>query len=163
MMLSEVLSFCFDIDEPLSAVYAEQLNLILRCIGWEAILLLHSQRLFRFEDVTVRSLGLIKVTLQTRAHQCQVLILPDIFSVEIPALLSLEVLDSECRYADNLANRVANRQVTSKRGIPPKHLEFWSVPLSRFDGHLYACTRFSKSTFCTAQQLRRLYRKFVNT
>ena len=116
-----------DFGATRSVVDTKQLNFILRYIGRKTIPRIHSQRLFRFGDVTVRSLGLIEVAQQTPAPRRPIPILLDIVSVDIPALLGLDVLDAECLYADNVTNRLVHRNVTSKEGMPLKYLDLWSV------------------------------------
>ena len=42
----------------------------------------------------------------------------DIVTVDVPALLGLDVLDGENLYADNLRNRLVHRQILSGPGEP---------------------------------------------
>ena len=151
-----------DIAAPRSVVGTKQLNFILNHIGRKTIPRIHTQRLFRFGDFTACSLGLIEVALQTPAPRHPIRILLDIVSVDIPALLGLDVLDAEYLYADNAANLLVHRRVTSKEGMPLQYLDLWSVTLSRFDNHLYAQMNFPSSTFYTEQQLHRLERQFAH-
>ena len=74
-------------------------------------------------------------------------ILLEIVSVDIPVLLGLELLDSECFYVDDQANRLFQRQVISKEVMPLQYVDLWWLALTKFDDHMYPNMKFPKSTF----------------
>ena len=86
----------------------------------------------------------------------------DIVSVDVPALLGLDVLDGEGLYADNVTNRLVHRQVISRPGELLFYKDRWSVPLVRHDNHLCAKMRFPRSTFYTTAQLQKMHRQFAH-
>ena len=117
---------------------------------------------FRFGDVKVRSVGKIEISLKTPASIRHISVLMDIVPVDIPALLGLDVLDSESLYADNVTNRLVHRCVLSLPGEPSEYEDRWSAPLSRHDNHLYAQMEFPDYTFYTIAQLKKMHQQFAH-
>ncbi len=86
----------------------------------------------------------------------------DIVSADIPALLGLDVLDSESLFADTVTYRLVKRVVTSERDEPLLYVDEWYMPLKRFDHHVYAKMSFLRSIFVTRAQLDKLHRQFAH-
>ena len=70
-----------------------------------------STNLFRFGYSVVCLLGLVEVALSTPGCIQDIMVLMDIVPMNVPALLVLDVLDSESLYADNVTNRLVHRNV----------------------------------------------------
>ena len=115
-----------------------QFNCILRNLGKKGIPRINSRSSFRFGDVAVPSQGLIEIALDTPPNVRPIYVLMDIVTVDIPALLELDVLDGENLYADNVTNRLVHRQVLPGPGELLMNEDTWNVPLIRYKGHLYA-------------------------
>ena len=77
-------------------------------------------------------------------------------------LLGLDILDGEQLYADNAANRLIHRQIDSRHSEPLKYPDFWSIPLDRFDNHLYAKMEFPYNAFYTTAQLPKMLLNFAH-
>ena len=154
--------FCVDIGAPKSVIGLPTLNRILRYTGKRAIPTLTSTNSYRFGDVTVQSQGLVELVLATPNSFPDINVLMDIVPVNVPALLGLDVLDSQFLYADNVTNRLVNRQVLSKSNGLLKYKDRWSVPLVREDNHLYARMVFPKHLFYTTAQLQKMHRQFAH-
>ena len=105
---------------------------------------------------------MIEIALETPAHVRKIPVLMDIVPVDVPALLGLDVLDTEQLYADNVTNRLVHREILSKQGEPLAYKDRWHVPLIRQNGHLYAQMSFPCFTFYTAAQLEKLHRQFAH-
>ena len=117
---------------------------------------------FRFGDMTVKSLGLFEIALETPRREQPIAVSMDIVPVDVLALLGLDVLDSERLYADNVTNCVVHREVISKEDEPLEYKDRWYVPLIRADGHLYAKMCFPRHVFYTTAQLQKLHRQFAH-
>ena len=63
------------------------------------------------------------------------------------------MLDAEVLYADNVTDGSVYLCATSKPGQALIFQDLWSMPLERFDGHLYAQIDFPTITFYTVKQL----------
>ena len=105
---------------------------------------------------------MIEILLETPSTWRDIPVLMDIVPVDVPALLGLDVLDSEQLYACNVTNRLVHRAVLSRPGEPLQYEDRWSVPLTRQNGHLYARMRFMNYTFYTTAQLQKLHRQFAH-
>ena len=86
----------------------------------------------------------------------------DIVSVNVPALLGLDVLDSEELIADNVTNRLIHRHVVSRAQGLIKYDDKWSMPLQRHDNHLYAAMSFPQYLFYSTVQLEKMHRQFAH-
>ena len=106
----------------------------------------------------MKSLGLVEIALDAPPPRRNIYILLDIVSFDVPALLGLNVLDSEKLYADNVTNRLVHRDVTSSTGEHLRYMDKWSVPQTSHDGHLYARMSFLTKTFYALLQLARFHR-----
>ena len=84
----------------------------------------------------------------------------NIVTVDIPALLGLDVLDGENSYADNVTNKLVHKQILSGPGELLKYEDTWNVPLIRYEGHLYARVNIPRCTFYTSAQLNKMHRHF---
>ena len=114
----QLAAFCVDIEAPRSVIGERQLKHILKKTQNHAIPRMMSNNYFKFGDVPVRSLGMVELHLKTPAPRRPIPVLMDIVPVDVPALLSLDVLDAECLYADNITNRIVHRIVISNPGDP---------------------------------------------
>ena len=154
--------FCVDIGAPKSVVGNSQLNNILQYIGQKSIPRMRSTNSFRFGDVTVHSLGMVEIALATPLNIPNIPVLMDIVPVNVPALLGLDVLDSEELYADNVTNRLVHRHVVSRANNILRYKDRWSMPLARHDSHLYAAMSFPHYLFYTTGQLEKMHRQFAH-
>ncbi len=127
-------------------------------MGKKGIPRIRSTNSLRFSDVTVPSLGLIEIALEVPTPRRSIPVLMDIAAVDIPALLGLDILDSEQLYADNATNRLVHREVLSKPGESLQYGDRWQVPLTRYGSHLYAQMHLPRHTFYTTKDLKRLHR-----
>ena len=155
-------SFCVDIGAPRSVAGKAAMDQILGSLKRKFIPSATSSRYFRFGDVVVKSLGLVEVALDTPQNAPNIMVLMDIVSVNIPALLGLDVLDNESLYADNVTNRLVRRNVISRTSDGLEFEDTWHVPIFRHDGHLYTKMSFPTSTFYTTTQLRRFHKQFAH-
>ena len=103
---------------------------------------MQSTNRFRFGDMSVKSLEMVEIDLEVPSPRRSIPVLMDIVPVDVPALLGLDVLDSESLYADNVTNGLVQRVVLSKPGESFQFKEVRSIPLLRCDGHLYARMKF---------------------
>ena len=130
-------AFCIDIGALKSVVGKQQLDAILITLRRKDIPRCSSHNSFRFGDVVVNSLGMIEVALATPPSVPDIIVLIGIVTVNVPALLGLDVLDSESLYADNVMNRLVHRRILSRSGEPLQFEDLWHVPIIRHDSHLY--------------------------
>ena len=86
---------------------------------------------------------MIELDLKSPLRRIPIPVLSDIVPVDLPALLGLDVLDSEVLYADNVTNRIAHRCVTSKPGESLSYQDVRCVPLIQYVRHLHASIVFS--------------------
>ena len=154
--------FCVDIGAPKSVVGQNQLKHTLQYIGRSSIPRMHSNNTYRFGDVTVRTVGTVEIMLATPPTVPDIPVLMDIVPVNVPALLGLDILDSEELYADNVTNRLVHRHVVSNNNGILQYLDKWHVPLSRHDNHLYAAMSFPHFLFYTTTQLEKMHRQFAH-
>ncbi len=121
-----------------------------------------SRRQFRFGDAFYKSYGTVLMHLATPDNIPPIPVMMDIVPADIPALLGLDVLDKENLYADTVTNRLVKRIITSH---PPASLRFsdqWSMPLTRFDNHVYAPMEFPTAVLYTRPELQKLHRHFAH-
>eukprot|EP00171_Calliarthron_tuberculosum_P003553 IDg3553t1 len=114
-------SFCVDIGAPSSVIGWKQLHRINSQIGRRSIPIANYTRRSRFIDSVYKSLGSVCLALATPEGVQNIHVTLDIVSADVPALLGLEVLDSECLYADTVTKRLVNRIVIS---VPGEYLEY---------------------------------------
>ncbi len=154
--------FCVEIAAPGSVIGRPQLNRILSVFQEKEIPCISSQNSFRFGDVTVRSLGMVEIALDTPPNVSNVPVLIDIVPVDVPPLLGLDVLDGEGLYADNKNNRLVRREIPSRTGDVLKYEDHFHMPLTRHDDHLYAKMSFPHCTLYTTSQLLMMHRQFAH-
>ena len=152
--------FCIDIGAPKSVVGMSQPNRILRNLEKKGIPRIKSRNFFRFGDVTVPSQGLIEIALDTPPNFRPIHVLMDIVTVDIPALLEVDVLDGETLCAENVTNRLVHRQILSGPEELLKYEDTSNVPVIRYKGHLYARMNFPRCSFYTSAQLNKMHRHF---
>ncbi len=151
-----------DIGAPRSVLGQKELNRILSQVGRHSIPISKSKRRYRFADAVYSSLGTVEIPLETPNGIPLMSVGLDIVSADVPALLDLDILDSESLFADTMTNRLVKRVVTSEPDEPLRYVDEWSVPLTRFDHHVYAKMSFPRSIFCSRAQLNKLHRRFAH-
>lgn len=93
----------------------------------------------RFGDTVVLSLGTISFILATPTGIPSIPVLSEIVFLGVPALLVLNILDSEFLTDDTVLNRLVRRKVIyGNEKTPTFALEDWIVPIKRFDNHVHA-------------------------
>ena len=80
--------------------------------------------------------------------------------VNVPALLGLDLLDAEKLYVNNLTDRLVHRQILNCSSDGFQYVDQWSMPLTRYDNHLYFTMCFLPLKFYSTAQLLKLYRQF---
>ena len=86
---------------------------ILDKLGRSSIVAIRSNQVFRFGDVSTKSLGMIELVIQTTDHIPPISILLDVVDVDIPALIGIDVLDGNCLKVDNMSNRLWHHTIIS--------------------------------------------------
>ena len=122
------LGFCVDIGALKSVVGQNQLKHTLQYIDRSSIPRMHSNNNYRFGDVTVRTVGTVEIMLATPPTVPDIPVLMDIVPANVPALLGLDILDSEQLYADNVTNRLVHRHVVSNHNGTLQYVDKWHVP-----------------------------------
>ena len=154
--------FCVDIGAPRSVIGNKTLNAQLKKLDRNSISKIPSGNSFRFGDVTTPSLEMVELWLRIPSPRRSIPVLIDIVEVNVPALLGLDVLDSERLYACNVTNKLFHRRILSKEGDPLEFVDMWCTPLTRHDNHLYAEMLFPSCMFYTAAQLKRFHLQFAH-
>ena len=152
--------FCVDIGAPRSCIGRKWLKRILYLHGTRAIPRHHLDRMFRFGDVSVKSLVTVEIYWAATEKIPDIPVILDVVNVDIPALLGINVLDEYSLMPDNVTNRLWHRIILSKKSL--EVYDEWHMPLHRTDSHLYAEMAFSSHTFYTVLQQRKLLRQFCN-
>ena len=94
------------------------------------------------------------ITLLTPNYIPPIYVTMDIFSADVPALLRLDILDMYSFVPDTVINFLKKGKITkSDRGKFKEVLEEWSVPLSLYEGHIYAAMNLATTTFFARPQL----------
>ena len=145
-----------------SVIGQPQIAKLLRRLERTKIPSIPSNNSFRFVDISVHSLGIIELELETPENTRRIPALKDIAPLDVPALLDFDVLDGDGLYAHNVINRLVHRQVISRPGELPDYQDSWNVPPVRHDNHFYAKLRFTRSTFYTTAQLQKMHRQFAH-
>ncbi len=91
------------------------------------------------------------------------MIMMEIVTVDVPALLGLDVSDGEQLYACNVTNRLIHHEILSRPGERLRYKDTWRIPLKRHDSELYAPMNFRESAFYTTAQLRKLHLQFAHS
>ena len=156
----EPLALCADTGAPKSVIGKKQMKRILDNLGRRSIPAIRSNRIFRFGDVSTKSLGIIELAIQTPDHISPISILLYVVDVDIPPLIGLDVLDSNCLMVDNISNRLWHRTIISNDLL--EIVDKWWVPHVRDQHHLYVHLHVPMTTFYTTQQPRKLHRQFAH-
>lgn len=64
-------------------------------------------------------------------------VLVDVISANVPALMEMDVLDQHLLTPCTVTNRLVKRTIVVE-GDNYYGMDDWYIPLTRFDGHLYA-------------------------
>ena len=83
--------------------------------------------------------------LETPEHIPDISVLMDIVSVNVPALLGLNVLYSHSLLSDSVTNRLWNRITVSQD--PLQFIDEWSVQMIRAGDHLYVLLKATLQSF----------------
>lgn len=76
-------------------------------------------------------LGMIEVELDTPAHVLYLIALVNIVPGYIPALLGLDILDSEQFYGVNVTNGLVHQCIKSSKEATLEFKDVWHAPLTR--------------------------------
>ncbi len=123
--------------------------------------LVESYNSFWYGDVDVKSVGIVRISLESLLHVPDIMVLMNIVSVNVPALLCLDILDAEGLYAVNFTNRLVHRKINSRSRELLVYADTSHVPIVRLDGHLYSRMSFPNTTFYN-QQIQNLDRQFAH-
>ena len=108
-------------------------------------------------------MGWISRTLPTTSKDfLNIMVLMAVVPVNVPALLGLDVMDSERLYAVNVTNRLVHRRVYNCCSELPEYDDISSVPIIRHDSHPHSCICFPTSTFYSTAQLLKLHCNFAH-
>ena len=105
---------------------------------------------------------MVELELATPDWITSIPVLMDTVPINVPPLLGLDILDGEQLYAENVTNRLVHRKIESRHGEPLKYTDKWSVPLVRFDNHLYAKMKFPEYTIYSTAQFEKMHRNFAH-
>ena len=109
--IEEPLALCADTGAPKSVVGLKQLRRILDVLGKPKIPAVRNGRVYRFDDMSAKSLGLIELAIATSDNITPIHFLMDVVSVDIPALLGLDIMDGNCLMVENITNRLWHRVI----------------------------------------------------
>ena len=138
------IGFCVDIGSPRCVFGIKELNRIFHSFGRRIPDLRQSHRLFRFGDMSCVSLGTCTIPVCTPPGIPSIQVEIDVVSAEFPALLGMNVLDSESLTPCTISNRLVHRQEIKRDGEESTFVEKWSIPLVRAkSNHLFAPIEFS--------------------
>eukprot|EP00171_Calliarthron_tuberculosum_P023424 IDg23424t1 len=129
--------FCCDIGAPCSVIRKKELRRILQKLRKRKLPIQKSNRRFRFADTTFGSFGTAELPFQTPPGSPLVFVTLDIVPADIPALIGLDVFDSETLIVDTVTNRLWKRVVTSRGGEKLEYVDIWHITLVRHEDHVY--------------------------
>eukprot|EP00171_Calliarthron_tuberculosum_P017416 IDg17416t1 len=152
---------CVDIGAPSSVTGKKELNRIHTFLRRRSLPIGKSNRQFRFSNTKQKSLGCVKLLLDTPPNIHPIHIPLDIVEVDILALLGLNILDSESLCACTVSNRLIKKVITSQPEDQIETVDEWSVPLTRHDGHVHVKLCFPCSVFFTRSQLQKIHSQFA--
>ena len=118
---------------------------ILDILGRICMPAIRSNCVFRFGDLSSKSLGIIELAIQTPDNIQPIPVLLEVVDVDIPPLISLDFLDDNFLIVDSISNRLWHRIVISNDIF--EIVDTWSVPLIRDQHHLYVHRHVPMSTF----------------
>lgn len=98
--------FFVDTGAPTSVIGLKELRRLANEYGRDLLRLRRSMKTFRFSDTTFESLGQVEIPLATPNHVHPIMVTLDVVSRDVPALLGLEMLDSESLIADTVMNKL---------------------------------------------------------
>lgn len=151
-----------DIGAPRSVFGLKEARRIFNRIG-RSLQLRPSSRSFRFADSLYESLGVVKMPLETPPGIPSISVPLDVISADVPALLGLDVMDNHSLTPCTVSNRLIRRKVLDNKTHSHSYvIDDWSVPLKRYEGHLYANICVPVSTFFSKPQLLKLHRHFFH-
>lgn len=105
--------FCADIDAPKPVIGQKQLNQVLQLLGKYFLPYLKSPNSFRFGDVIVVSSAIVEIDLKIPSPRQGIFELLNKVPVDVPAFLDFDILDSKQFYADEVTNRLVQRNISS--------------------------------------------------
>ena len=110
---------------------------------------IQNNRVFRFEDVSSKSLGMVHLSIETQNNISPIDILVDLDDVDISALIGLHVLEVNCLMVDSLFSRLWHQIILC---VDPLELaDKWRVPVICNQHHLYVHLNVPMSNFYTTQ------------
>jgi len=137
---------CVDTGAPRTVCGKETAELFCKRINMP-FKLLPSTTKFKFADQIAHSLGRLLVPVQTPAGTRSLQV--EIVEADIPLLLGLDFMDNMQVMANTLENRLES-------------IEGWTLPLTRYDGHIYLEWEDLYVTMFSSAQLRKLHRQFFH-
>ena len=105
---------------------------------------------------------IIELCLEAPPEVPEIMVLMDVFPVDVPALFGLDVLDSEIFYADNVIDSLVNRLIPSRSSDIMEYDDIWSVTVIRRDSHLCSRMSFPQPVFYRSEQLLKLHCNFTH-
>ena len=112
-----------------------------------------SENCFRFGDEEARSLVQIELSHHTPPNVPKIMVLMDNVPVNIPALVSLDLLDAEQFYVDKVTNRLVHRKVITRSDDYFQNAVQWSISIIRHDNHRYSKMCYPPSRFYSTAQI----------
>lgn len=161
--------FCVDTGAPSSVIGLKELRRIANVYGRRLIRLRKSLKRFRFADASFNSLGQVEIPLATPGHLKPIYVNLDVVSADVPALLGLDILDTESLFPDTAMNQLTKKiildNITDQDG--KFHAKFpveeWSIPLMRHYGHIYVAFSFPSCVYFSITNLQKIHRQFAHT
>ena len=130
---------------------------ILKHVHRSNVPIVSSANKFRLGDVVVSSRRIIELCLEAPRRVPEIIVLMDVVPVDVPALFGLDVLDSENSYAENVADRLVHRLISSRSSDVLEYDDIWEVPMIRRDSYLYARMSFPQYAFYTSEQSLKIH------
>ncbi len=152
------LGFCMDTGAPSSVVGRD----VLHDFGL-AENLTPSTKQFRFGDSKFRSLGKVVLYLETPTGIPPIPITFEVVTAKVPALIGLDVLDSQSLVVDTTTNRLWKQILVRSSNDADTHtVRLWWMPLRRHDGHVYAALHEPLSVYFSRADLTHMHRNFAH-
>lgn len=154
--------FCVENRAPGSVVGLKESRRIFNRSG-RSLKFSPSNRSFRFADSLYESLGLVTIPLETPPGIPTIGVSLDVISADVPELLGMDVMDNHSLTPCTMSNRLIRRKVLDNKIHSHSYtIGDWSVPLKRYEGHLYAHMSIPFLTFFSKPQLLKLHRHFFH-
>ena len=109
-----------------------------------------------------RSLGLIELSLHTKANITKIMVLMDIIPVNVLALLGLDVLDAEQLYVNDVNNRLVHRRKLNRSRGGFEYVDQLSMPINSHVYNLYSNMCFPPRTIYSTAQRLKLHPQFAH-